>query len=376
MHKLLNTKTSDDNTVRNKKIDFIRGIAIILVVVGHCIQNGGNQLFFTNNLYFENILFKIIYSFHLPLFSLLSGYLLFSSLTNKSTFQSIKHTIKVYLVPIFFWTVILRIVYLIYDKSSFYFEFKSFLYNFLTNYWFLWAVLFNNIIISIINGISKRFMDNNLCKEIVLFLCILITLTILPDYWLQNHKFLLPFGYCGYLFKRFQVSNKYCIRTLLYYWVLIFTFPLYLILLFNFHKINYIYISGISLYNAHKYGIGVMNQIYYNLFRFILGLVGSILCILIINLLWKLMNKIPIIIHSITQIGKQSIVIYCGSGLIQGTILAFFIKLFNSYSNNTDILIDYKIIFCSTIVLICVSTIIGMIIDRITILRLLLKGKK
>lgn len=52
--------------------DIIKGIAIILVVLGHCIQFG--SAFSTNLLFFKSSIFIAIYSFHMPLFMLISGY--------------------------------------------------------------------------------------------------------------------------------------------------------------------------------------------------------------------------------------------------------------------------------------------------------------
>lgn len=50
---------------RNKQIDISKGIAIILMILGHSIV-------LTDN--FTNYFFKLIYSFHMPLFFLFSGY--------------------------------------------------------------------------------------------------------------------------------------------------------------------------------------------------------------------------------------------------------------------------------------------------------------
>ncbi|MBP9743262.1 MAG: acyltransferase family protein [Burkholderiales bacterium] len=47
-------------------IDTFKGFAILLVILGHCIQNS-----IVN--FDDNALFRIIYSFHMPLFMLLSG---------------------------------------------------------------------------------------------------------------------------------------------------------------------------------------------------------------------------------------------------------------------------------------------------------------
>lgn len=73
--------------VRDKTYDFYRGILIFLVTIGHCIQcyyieMGGN--------FYNNILFKIIYSFHMPAFMFLSGWLFHKTLTEKSLFYILK----------------------------------------------------------------------------------------------------------------------------------------------------------------------------------------------------------------------------------------------------------------------------------------------
>lgn len=56
----------------NKRLDYIdcmRGIAILLVVIGHLIQ--------TNDIYYaHNHVFEFIYSFHMPLFFAISGYII------------------------------------------------------------------------------------------------------------------------------------------------------------------------------------------------------------------------------------------------------------------------------------------------------------
>jgi fucose 4-O-acetylase-like acetyltransferase len=56
------------SATRNLHVDAFKGFAILLVVLGHAIQV--NVPDFDNNL-----LFRVIYSFHMPLFMFLSGYL-------------------------------------------------------------------------------------------------------------------------------------------------------------------------------------------------------------------------------------------------------------------------------------------------------------
>jgi len=62
--------------IRDKKIDALKGYAILLVVLGHSVA----KAFPTS--YNENLLFQAIYSFHMPLFFLLSGYVSFNKMNN------------------------------------------------------------------------------------------------------------------------------------------------------------------------------------------------------------------------------------------------------------------------------------------------------
>lgn len=65
------TYNNDDKVpLRNLQLDALKGFAILLVVLGHSIQWHVKD--FDNN-----ILFRIIYSFHMPLFMFISGYLAF-----------------------------------------------------------------------------------------------------------------------------------------------------------------------------------------------------------------------------------------------------------------------------------------------------------
>lgn len=59
--------------MRNSKVDAYKGILIWLVVLGHVIQYGYKQAF--DNNYYINL----IYSFHMPAFMFVSGFLSNSS---------------------------------------------------------------------------------------------------------------------------------------------------------------------------------------------------------------------------------------------------------------------------------------------------------
>lgn len=72
---------------RNKRIDIVRGGAILLVVLEHAL--GRSDDFFS----------KVILSFHMPLFFILSGYLAHDKATGESLRSLIGRKIKRFLVP-------------------------------------------------------------------------------------------------------------------------------------------------------------------------------------------------------------------------------------------------------------------------------------
>ena len=61
---------SPDINKRDPFIDSLKGIAILLVVMGHVIVT-----MYTEKQAETNIIFRICYSFHMPLFMTISGYL-------------------------------------------------------------------------------------------------------------------------------------------------------------------------------------------------------------------------------------------------------------------------------------------------------------
>jgi fucose 4-O-acetylase-like acetyltransferase len=83
-------------------IDNTRGVAIVLVVVGHVIQFGSHSTFDI----FTNPFFVTIYAFHMPLFAFISGYLGVSSLQRLRASAIIRTRSRSLLVPFAAWTVV------------------------------------------------------------------------------------------------------------------------------------------------------------------------------------------------------------------------------------------------------------------------------
>ena len=179
---------------RNQTIDVLRGIAVISVIAGHAIQRG----LVTG--YEDNILFKLIYTYHMPLFMLLSGYTLYLSNPKYDATFIIKK-FKSLIIPTIVWS------YLLYFMKDFTFTGLS-VVNFpdgILEYtkrlilhpdllvWFLYVVF----VCTFIFYIGKKFFSNQLLAYLII---VTIILELLPfsALGIWRIKLHLPIFIAGY----------------------------------------------------------------------------------------------------------------------------------------------------------------------------------
>ena len=87
---------------RIELLDRLKGAAGILTLFGHVIIMGNGELFRETGLYFDDKVFQLIYSFHMPLFMLISGFLFGRSVKisdRNKTAEQIFNKAKKLLVP-------------------------------------------------------------------------------------------------------------------------------------------------------------------------------------------------------------------------------------------------------------------------------------
>lgn len=132
---------------RDHHIDALKGLTILLVLLGHSIQ--------VNNINFDNnILFKVIYSFHMPMFMFLSGFILLTQLDHSFLSYLKKNAVRLVL-PFFVWYLISYIILGFYKNFS--------LINYLLDLmkspdrglWFLWILFLNSIFLFGVLRISR-----------------------------------------------------------------------------------------------------------------------------------------------------------------------------------------------------------------------------
>lgn len=185
-------------------IDRLKGFAILLVVIGHVVQ----FLYCPNN-FDTNIVFRFIYSFHMPLFFILSGMVTNLKLGSvEELCQKVKSRFLQLVVPFVLWGGILSLFII---RQSF---FNIFIEPD-TSLWFL-LVLFEIYVISIITFFllgRKSWIDNTQLTFLLLCLFVYLEIRILSKISMGLlglnlvQKYYTYFA-IGLLIKEFQIMQK------------------------------------------------------------------------------------------------------------------------------------------------------------------------
>ena len=107
MQQIDNINSTSSHASREEKWDFLRGIAIFLVLLGHSIQ-------WIDPEWQHNLLFEGIYSFHMPLFMFISGYFLRKNLQEVPFWEWQKQKARQLFLP----SVVNSIVFIIRKTKS------------------------------------------------------------------------------------------------------------------------------------------------------------------------------------------------------------------------------------------------------------------
>ena len=340
---------------RSPYLDIIKAILILLVIIGHSIQYGSGSTYLEKQLFFNNYLFKFIYSFHMPLFIMLSGYLSYNSLNKNSLKETFISKFKSLIIPLFFWSIIPFIINL--EFYSIIESLKLFIAVFSTNLWFLWSLFYINILVKLIN---KYFKDNIFIYILSFLITFILPNTFVIKYFniqFSLYSFLYFYFLIGYFYKKYNLEDK--LNKLFNIKTLIINTIIFILLLIPFSTNDYIYISGINI-------IGNYKQLFIDLYRYLLGLLGSIELLLLIKLLLpKIKDNLK---DKLLYLGKNTLGIYIISSIIHPYLLPIITK---SLAN-----INYLFIFIESIIILIISIIIIELIKKNKFLSKYLLGEK
>ena len=153
------------------ELDYLKGIGIFLVVLGHTIllQNALSTKYV--------ILARFIYSFHIPLFFIASG--IISGLQRNLQCNIVK-TAKKLLIPYFFWSFVYIILFAIQNKVSLLERvYATITCRGIAPLWFLATLFVTKIFLSEYEKRIENFITSKVKRQILLILiCLVLALAL------------------------------------------------------------------------------------------------------------------------------------------------------------------------------------------------------
>lgn len=340
---------------RNQLLDVTKGVAIILVVLAHSIQQcSGIDGSLALNLWIQ----RFMISFYMPLFMLVSGYLFFFSLQRHTEKDIVKGRLQMFAWPILTMGVLhhLRGHITHFDTGAFLTDFPSSLFNSL---WFFWALLIITILVCIVHKyLSDHWMG---------YLAIIVFTLLLPDgYPLRAYVHLLPMFAVAYLFAKYKYTNKRIgggLNTHVCMLLLIVLVVTHALMLQFFGQDDMIYFSRYSLLGSSE----ICTDMAHDGFRFIIGIVGSLVILLALHMLIKSNILKGQALELLNSIGSMTFGIY----VFQDLMLLTFSPL-SKYLNGDYYVLNSAIAF---VVIFVLSVVMTRIAEKDKWMSLLFLGK-
>jgi fucose 4-O-acetylase-like acetyltransferase len=269
---------------RNNYLDFIKGVTIILVIIGHLIQFSLN-----GREYYQNTVFVFIYSFHMPLFMAISGYLFYYA--EKKTFKDILlKRLDQLIIPLLTWSLLICIVIKFKNQENNFKDFILFYLKFIPRfYWFLPILFISTLTLYLTN----RFLKKWYFHIIIIFIILLI-----PDFSsIKYLKFMYPFFLFGFMCNRyFSIISTYLI------YILTLSAVVYISILYFWKSDYFVYFSNAQILDGCTFNtIQIKNYI----IRYLAGITGSIVVLFAAKFIYSRFE-----LKSIQALGKKTLGIY------------------------------------------------------------------
>lgn len=343
---------------RNPAIDILKGIAIISVIIGHCIQCGSGSDYLGTQSYLSNRLYLFIYGAHMPLFMIISGYLFFPQTQRKNTSELLKNIVTRQLIPILCWSIAAysvrffthRLIYT--DILTFLYDYIYFAFDYL---WFLSAIAFSSAVTLVIRSKLKN--------SVFIHIIICVAMFFIPDTIIHaTIKYTHLYFICGYFYsvtvKKSKSSSEKISKLVLQALV---SLTAYIFLLTLWNADTYIYVGGFSVISDNY-----IRSFSNNILRWITGFAGVLFCVFSVKSVLLLCHiKSGTIQNRLAWLGQNTLTIYIVSSLILTPILK---KLTVNFS------FSYVAVLAETLIIAAISVITCLIVSHTKIIKKIFFG--
>lgn len=324
-------------------LDAVKAIAIILTVLGHCIQ------WILGDSFGEDKLELFIYSFHMPLFMIISGYF-FQSALRRNFKELVSRKFFQLLIPAFCWTVI------IYPWECC--SLKDVAAKMFYEFWFLKALFVSYVVTYLYCKTPNKY------KYVLLLIGIFLFLIGKGRTW--NFLPMYPFFLFGILLRKQKVW-------LTKIWALIFFIVFFLLLLPFFEIKDTMYYTSCRLLDLSTMSLCYSN-IVPNMLRYALGICGGATIIILTKMICAfVVDKGTVSLqNSILQmIGSNTLGIYLVHPIIYMPLTLFF----RGYLQDSDWYIVDTACILMTVFVVWMSLLIITLINKKAFIAKVLLGK-
>jgi fucose 4-O-acetylase-like acetyltransferase len=324
---------------RNLNIDAIKGFLIILVVLGHSIQYGFGLDYVVSEEFYDDYVFRAIYTFHMPLFMFISGYFFYN--TDRRGFLYVLKTKLLYIgIPFVtyysFW-------YLLWWVTSG--EEKFYIIDYFrrmdVNLWFLSSLLVNCLLMSLLNRVFKKY---TLGVSVLLFILMLFV----DDRQLSPmFKFVFVFFLLGYYYRRFSFSLNWVINKRIVFYVL-----------------SILFLVSICVYDGdvmiYKGGYCILRDIHISLYQlqkdFVRFVIGCVTSCWFVGFALRIVKSYRIVFLFLANWGKYTLAVY-GMQTIIFFIMFYLMRVLSiniPHNSLTPLLICVCVIYiCGLLIRLC-----------------------
>ena len=306
--------------------DSLKGILIILVVLGHAIQVVLGQGCFDNHLW------NLIYSFHMAAFFAVSGWFAYkgAGITWGGLKMVCKKRCQQLLVPYVIWSIISFCI-----SGDYSFNNLSALLLFPDKYfWFLWILFWICIVFSLSRYLSVKVNMDELWGIAIASIIMIVDMVafvfrMFGFQFLAYYFIFYVLGYCMHRFEFLRFSNKYVLMSLSVLWFL-------LAWSWNMHKLP----------NWFPENFPISTTLVQYAYR---GLTASIAVIVMLSIVPKLLNGFDRLNSYISRLGAYSLGIYVCHLCFMGSLYKGIDTLFPSFPIWLDVVILFTLSLSTTI---------------------------
>ena len=336
--------------------DVIKAFAIFLVVWGHCLQ----YLQVDTERCWNSYTCGFIYSFHMPLFMMVSGYFA-RGIYKKGFWENLKHkTIQIWLPSVTTYIVVgLLLIKMRHEPWGY--GLTKLGINCLTSYWFLKALY-----ILYVAGILFTFLFR-FNRRLAFMLMFALFVVLRDNVEFVHTMSMLPFFCMGLLLYKYEETFwKYKER------VLFISLLVWGILCLSYDIVDY------NMY-MHPFRFDLSSLAIFAL-RTVIGVAASFSCIILTRIICERMGN-GRLVSGIARIGTMTLGIYVfhrEMALLSNRFAAK-IEMFNIFGNDNrggQVFYQYGICLAATILFLVISILIIKILRKQKYLRLIFLGEK